>query len=155
MAMIIAAVDKAGVMGRGQRLPWHLPKELAHFKEVTLGHPVVMGRKTFESIGKPLTGRRNIVLTRDTTWSHPGVEVVNAPEAALEWDATDNELQVIGGREVYQLFLPHVTTMMISVVEGLHEGDVYFPTLGSEWRQVSEDKKEGFTVTVWNREDLP
>ncbi len=81
---VVAAVTANGVIGRDNGMPWHLPEDLKHFKELTMGRPMVMGRRTFDSIGRPLPGRRTVVVTRDASWSHPGVEVVTSPAAALE-----------------------------------------------------------------------
>jgi dihydrofolate reductase len=103
-------------------LPWHLPEDLAFFKKTTLGHPVLMGRKTFESIGRPLPKRRNIVLTRDRSWSHPGVEVIHSPDEIPE---TEGNIFVIGGAEIYKMLSSRIAGWLVSHVHDAHEGDTH------------------------------
>ena len=106
---LVAAVAENGVIGNGNRMPWHLPADLKRFKALTLGKPILMGRRTFEAIGKPLPGRRNLVLTRATDLRVPGIEIVHSLEEALAAAADSPELMVIGGAEVYRLFLSRAT----------------------------------------------
>src|SRR5580700_448820 len=105
-----------GVIGRGNRLPWRLPEDLRRFKASTMGKPILMGRKTFESIGHPLAGRLNIVLTRDAHWSATGVAVVHTVEAALAAAGDAGELMVIGGAEIYQLVMPFARRIYLTHV---------------------------------------
>jgi dihydrofolate reductase len=126
VALVVAMADN-GVIGRGGALPWHLPDDLRYFKVVTSGKPVLMGRRTFVSIGKPLPGRRNLVLTRTASASTAGVEYVHSVEQARALAAGAAELCVIGGAEVYALALPLAMRIYLTRVHGVVSGDVYFP----------------------------
>jgi dihydrofolate reductase len=141
---LIVAMGENRVIGGSGHLPWHLPADFKHFKELTMGHPIVMGRKTFESIGKPLPGRTNIVITRDADYRRDGVTVVASPEAAVTGAAAalgSDEMFVIGGAEIYKLFLPQADRIYLTQVHGMFEGDVFFPELGEgEWRLVNEEQ---------------
>jgi dihydrofolate reductase len=137
---LIAAVAANRVIGEAGKLPWRLPDDLARFKRLTIGHAVVMGRKTFESMGKPLAGRRNIVLTRDARLSLPGCEMAHTREEAIAMADSKEELFVIGGASVYELFLPVAQFMYLTHVEGDFHGDVLFPKVRWEqWRVVREE----------------
>ncbi len=134
MSLILTAVvamTPARVIGRDGKLPWHLPEDLAFFKRTTSGHPIVMGRKTYESIGRPLPKRRNIVLTRDSGWSAAGVEVIHSPEAIGSLPGLDGEIFIIGGAEIYAAFMDSLDGLLISHVSEEHPGDTYFPEFGS------------------------
>ncbi len=123
----IVAMTPERVIGRKGSLPWHLPEDLAFFKRTTSGHPVVMGRKTFESIGRPLPKRRNIVLTRDESWTVPGVETIHSPghlDALIPYDET---VFIIGGAEIYAAFLDRLDEILVSWVYENHPGDTLFP----------------------------
>ena len=122
MLIAVVAMDPNRLIGRDGTLPWHLPEDLAFFKKTTLGHPVLMGRKTFESIGRPLPKRRNIVLTRDRSWSHPGVEVIHSPNEIPE---TEGNLFVIGGAEIYKMLSSRIAGWLVSHVHDAHEGDTH------------------------------
>jgi len=136
---LIAALAANLVIGNEGRLPWRLPDDMARFRRLTLGHPVVMGRKTFASLRKPLAGRRNIVLTRDTGSSFPGADSVHSVEEALALAGDDPELFVIGGAAVYEAFLPLARRMYLTHVEGNWRGDSFFPAVRwEEWRVVAE-----------------
>jgi dihydrofolate reductase len=130
---LIAAVARNGVIGRDNQLPWRLPGELKYFKAVTLGKPVVMGRKTFESLGRPLPGRTNIVVTRDRGFAAEGVVIVAGIDAALrEADAIArrdgvDEIMVIGGAEIYRQTLPQADVLYLTEVQADVEGDAFFP----------------------------
>ena len=124
---IIAAMDRNRLIGNKNQLPWHLPADLAHFKSVTMGKPVLMGRKTFESIGRPLPGRKNIIMTRSSTLNIDGVIVVRDVEEAVSKISEEDELMVIGGSSVYELLLPKANRMYLTHVDGEFEGDVWFP----------------------------
>lgn len=149
MISLITAVDKNGLIGDRGKLPWHLPEELAFFKTTTWGTTLVMGRKTFESIGRPLPGRKTIVLTRDAQWHHEGVLVLHDVEPVLSLAEKGEEVMVAGGREVYNLFLPHADFLIQSVVEGDYKGDTYFPPLEDAWCLFNEHEQEGFTVKTY------
>jgi dihydrofolate reductase len=124
------------VIGRGGALPWHLPDDLKYFKVVTFGKPVLMGRRTFESIGKPLPGRRNLILSRAAGGSAPGVEYVRSIEQARELAANAAELCVIGGAEVFALALPLASRIYLTRVHGAVTGDTYFPLRDfAGWRE--------------------
>lgn len=120
----IVAMTPERVIGRDGTLPWHLPEDLAFFKRTTSGHPVVMGRKTYESIGRPLPKRRNLVLTRDPAWRAEGVEVIHSPD---QLPATDGPVFIIGGAEIYAAFLDKLDELLVSRVHESHPGDTRFP----------------------------
>ena len=124
---LVVAMDRNGVIGRDNALPWRLPDEMAHFKRVTLGKPVVMGRRTFESLGKALPGRKNIVVTRQADFAAPGCEVVHSLEEA--WRAADGaeEACVIGGTMLFAETLPAADVLYLTEVEAEVQGDTWFP----------------------------
>ena len=123
----VVAMTTERVIGRDGGLPWHLPEDLAFFKRTTSGHPIVMGRKTYESIGRPLPKRRNIVMTRDRAWSAPGVEVIHRPEDLEKLPDLAGQVFIIGGAEIYAAFLPQLDDLLVSHVYGDHEGDTRLP----------------------------
>ena len=123
-------------------MPWHLPDDLKRFKQLTLGKPIVMGRRTFESIGKPLPGRQNIVLTRDPNYRAIGITVVQGVEAALAAAAGAAEIMVIGGSDVFRLFLPRATRVHLTRVHAEVAGDVRWPALDSTWEAVARERHE-------------
>lgn len=143
MLSIIVAQAKNGVIGQANDLPWHLPDDLLHFKQLTTGKTVIMGRKTLESImariHKPLPNRRNIVLTRDAGYKAEGVEIVVSIEKALSMIDKEQEAFVIGGSQVYKVFLPHTKRIYLTQVKANTDGDSYFPALGAEWHEVSRE----------------
>lgn len=120
-------MDPDRVIGRGGRLPWRLPEDLAFFKRTTTGHPVVMGRTTFESLGRPLPNRRNIVLTRNPEWSAPGIEVIHNPAGLTDLPPSSADVFIIGGAQVYQVFLPRFDELLVTHVRARHAGDTWFP----------------------------
>lgn len=124
MVNIIAAISKNGVIGIDNKLPWHLPADLKHFKELTTGHTVVMGRKTFESIGKPLPSRTNIVLTRDRSFKHDGVLVAHDFNTIYN---LKKEVFIIGGKDIYELFINEAQRLYITRIHATIHGDTYFP----------------------------
>jgi len=140
------------VIGRSGALPWHLPDDLAFFKRVTTGHPVVMGRKTYESIGRPLPRRRNIVLTRDPAWSAPGVEVIQQPAELANLPDLAGRVFIIGGAEIYAAFLPALTDLLVSHLFAEHDGDTHFPEFASRFPH-SEllESHPAFEVRRWWR----
>ncbi|MEI7955856.1 MAG: dihydrofolate reductase [Verrucomicrobiota bacterium] len=123
----IVAMTPQRVIGRDRKLPWHLPEDLAFFKHSTSGHPIVMGRKTYQSLGRPLPKRRNIVLTRDPYWSAAGVEVLHAAADLAELPGLDGQVFIIGGAEIYQAFLPLLDDLLISHLVENYTGDTWFP----------------------------
>ncbi|MBL8519922.1 MAG: type 3 dihydrofolate reductase [Betaproteobacteria bacterium] len=136
---LIAAVAENGVIGQGNSMPWHLPADFAWFKHHTLGHAVVMGRKTFESIGKALPGRRNIVVTRNPAWHAPGCESVPSLARALEVCAGEEEVFVIGGGELYAAALPLAQRLYLTTVASRPAGDTRFPEWAAhEWRAIHD-----------------
>ena len=158
VTLIVAAADN-GVIGRANALPWHLPDDLKRFKQLTLGKPIVMGRKTFESIGKPLPGRQNIVMTRDTNYRRDGVTVVHDVDAAVRAAGDVPEVMVIGGAELFQKFLPVAGRVHLTRVHGDIEGDVRWPELDPrQWRLVDfqphdADERHAWRMTfeVWEK----
>jgi dihydrofolate reductase len=148
----IVAMSPDRVIGRGGALPWHLPEDLAFFKRTTSGHPVVMGRKTFESIGRPLPKRRNIVMTRDKTWSSPGAEVIHRPEDLGKLPGLGTSAFIIGGAEVYAAFLPVLDDLLVSHVFAEHDGETRFPEFEGAF-PVSEllESHDTFEVRRWSR----
>ncbi|MBE9915711.1 dihydrofolate reductase [Paenibacillus donghaensis] len=135
----IWAMDRNRVIGRNNALPWRLPRDMAFFKEQTMGKKMLMGRKTWESFGaKPLPGRTSIVMTRDPGYTAAGAQVIHTLEEALE-HAKEGELMVIGGSEIYRMLLPYVDRLLITKIEESFEGDTYFPEIDeSEWECIQE-----------------
>ena len=148
----IVAMTPSRVIGRGGDLPWHLPEDLKFFKRTTSGHPIVMGRKTYESIGRPLPKRRNIVLTRDPAWSAPGVETITSPEQLNALEDLGDTVFIIGGAEIYQAFMPHLDELLVSHVFAEHEGDTFFPPFDSAFpNSETIERHEDFEVRRWSR----
>jgi dihydrofolate reductase len=137
---MIAAMAKNRVIGQDNDMPWHLPADLQHFKAVTMNKPVIMGRKTFESIGRPLPGRRNIVISRNTDYTAVGVDVVTSPEAAISLLCESDEVMVIGGGNVYQQFLKSADTLYLTFIDLDVAGDTQFPDYeqSANWQVVEE-----------------
>lgn len=144
----IVAHDPNRLIGADGDLPWHLPADLAFFKKTTSGHPIVMGRKTYDSIGRPLPKRQNIVLTRDSNWSAEGVTVVHEPEAvpSLNFEQP-GPVFIIGGAEIYRQFLPLLDELLVTKVKKNHQGDTHFPAYEDQF-QTAETlvEEEDFTV---------
>lgn len=139
----IVAVSDNGVIGQDNRLIWHLPNDLKHFKAITLNKPIVMGRKTYESIGRPLPQRRNIILSSNKKLMIPGCEVMHSIEEILEATKNESELMITGGGEIYRLFMPYVTYLYITYVHVELPGETTFPALNErEWREVSRKKHD-------------
>jgi dihydrofolate reductase len=155
---LIVAVADSGVIGRNNTLPWHLPEDLKRFKRLTLGKPIVMGRKTFESIGKPLPGRHNIVLTREANYQRDGITVVHDADAALRAAGAAGEVMIIGGSDLFRLFLPDAGRVHLTRVHGDIEGDVLWPALDDSWRLVereshASDERHAYAMTfeLWEK----
>ncbi|OHT22264.1 MULTISPECIES: dihydrofolate reductase [Edaphosphingomonas] len=134
----VARADN-GVIGRDGRLPWRLPEDLKRFKAMTMGKPMVMGRKTFESFPKPLPGRRHIVLTRDPAWAADGAEVAHSVDQAIALAGDVEEVAVIGGAEIYALFMPQADRIELTEVHRTVEGDTKMPPLGAGWRVANRE----------------
>ena len=150
IALVVAAAENNAI-GKNNQLLWHLPEDLQYFKRTTMGKPIVMGRKTFESIGRPLPGRLNIVITRQQDWQHDGVKVVHSIDDALRLaeaqsmiDGVD-EVMVIGGAEIYKTALPQADKLYITRVDAEIEGDAFFPEIDSSVWQ--ETNRESFSAS--------
>ncbi|HEX5524642.1 MAG TPA: dihydrofolate reductase [Pedococcus sp.] len=149
---LLAAVGHNRVIGRDGDMPWHLPEDLKHFKHTTMGHPLVMGRKTFESIGRVLPGRRTIVITRQPHWTHAGVEAAHSLPEALSLAGPGDEVFVVGGGEVYAEAMPFAQRMVLTEVAESPEGDTWFPEWDhSQWHEVSREPHAGFEIATYER----
>lgn len=136
---IIVATDSAGGIGIDNRLPWRLPEDLAHFKRLTTGHPIIMGRKTFESIGRALPGRRNIVVSRNPDWRHEGVDTVASLPAAMALVPGQDGF-VIGGAEIYQQALPLCERMIVTEIAKAFDCDAFFPPIDTnQWKETARE----------------
>ena len=136
---LVCAMDNKRLIGRDNQLPWHLPADLAIFKKTTLGKPIVMGRKTFESIGKPLPGRRNIVITMNRRWQAPGCDVVYSLEEAIELSSDSEEIMLIGGATLFEQSIERADKLYLTLIHAEFEGDTWFPAFEqSDWQVASE-----------------
>jgi dihydrofolate reductase len=150
MISIIVAVAENGVIGGDNRLLWHISEDLKHFKAVTTGHPVVMGRKTYESIGRPLPGRQNIVLTRDPSWTAEGVDVIHSVEELKRLPLMDPEVMVIGGAEIFSLMMPLMSRMWVSHISGEYPADTWLPPFEDRFRSANlHEQFEGFDLFLY------
>lgn len=160
ISLIVAAANNNAI-GKNGQMPWHLPGDMKHFKNITWGMPVIMGRKTFESLGKALPGRKNIVITRQTNWNADGAVIVkNLEDALFVAKQTDaKEVFVIGGGEIYRLAFEKTKRIYLTRVKAEPEGDTFFPQLDpKEWRLVNqqdhdadEKNKYAYSFQVWER----
>ena len=140
---LIYARSRNGVIGKDNTMPWHLPEDLAHFKRTTLGAPVIMGRKTWDSVPprfRPLPGRRNIVITRDAAWQAQGAERVGSIADAIAQVAGEPQAWITGGAEIFRLALPRAHVAVVTEIEMDCEGDVYAPQLGDNWHEVARER---------------
>jgi len=143
MISIITAMDENRVIGRANALPWRLPNDLRRFRRLTTGHAVIMGRRNYESIGRPLPERRNIVITRQPGYSAPGCQVVHSLEQALAAAGEDPEIFIIGGAEIYAQALPRAARLYLTLVHAAVAGDVRFPPFDQgEWREIERERHE-------------
>jgi dihydrofolate reductase len=163
---MIWAMAENNVIGRDNKLPWHLPNDLKYFKQLTTGKPVIMGRKTYDSIGRPLPNRTNIIITRDANFSAEGVKVVNSLDEAIELAEAiclvnaQEEVIVMGGAEIYKLCLPRADRLYVTLVHADVEGDAYFPEIDlSHYQEVKREffEKDGpnpydYSFCVFERE---
>lgn len=160
LSLLVAAAEN-NVIGKANKLPWHLPDDLKYFKNLTWAMPILMGRKTFDSIGKPLPGRKSIVITRNSNWQHEGVVVVHSIEDAVAQAAAlgVKEVFVIGGAEIFHSALPNAARIYLTRIHQPFDGDVFFPEIDDkEWILVSErfcekDEKNAYdhTYQLWER----
>ena len=139
VVLVVARGDN-GVIARDGQVPWRIKEDLKRFVAHTMGTAMIMGRKTFESFPQPLKGRRHVVLTRDRDWSAEGAEVAHSVEEALDL-AGDGDLTVIGGAEIFELFMPHATRIELTEVHEDTEGDVSMPYPGAEWVEVAREER--------------
>jgi dihydrofolate reductase len=161
MISLLVAASENNVIGKSNQLPWHLPNDLKYFKNLTWGMPILMGRKTFESIGKPLPGRKSIVITRNADWQHEDVDVVHSIEEAIQKAEGYGvkEVFVIGGAEIFKTSLPTANRIYLTRIHHSFEGDVFFPDISeAEWELTSNryceaDEKNTYhhTYQVWNK----
>lgn len=152
---LVVAMGANRVIGVDGSLPWRLPEDLAHFKQLTLGHPMVMGRTTFESIGRPLPGRTTIVVTRQADWSAGGVEVASSLDDALaRGHELDEDVFLVGGAQVYAEALDRglVDVLVVTRVAQSPDGDTFFPSIDwTAWREVGQVPHEGFSIVTYER----
>ncbi|MFE8702124.1 dihydrofolate reductase [Cytobacillus sp. FJAT-54145] len=143
MISLIWAMDENRVIGKDNKLPWHIPGDLKFFKRVTMGHPVAMGRKTYESIGRTLPGRENIIVTRDSNYSVEGCTTLNSVEELISYSKAqkDEEFFVIGGAEIFKAIFPKADRLYITKIHHTFEGDTFFPEFNlDEWNLVSTEQ---------------
>jgi len=150
--IIIAGMDKNRIIGKGNELPWNIPEDLQNFKKLTAGNTIIMGRKTFQSIGRPLPKRNNIIITRSTE-PVEGVDVCNSIEAALEKGKTyGKDIFIIGGATIYAQALPFTEKMILSHIHGTYQGDIYFPEFNKEdWEIINEEHFPQFDVLTYTK----
>lgn len=144
---LVCALARNRAIGLNNELPWHLPRDLAHFKAITMGHPIIMGRKTFDSIGRPLPGRRNIVVSRQQNWFRDGVEIVDSLDAAITCasevvqDLESREIMLIGGASLYEQAISRAHRLYLTEVHAEVPGDAFFPSFSlDEWREISREE---------------
>ena len=149
---LLAAIGRNLVIGRDGEMPWHLPDDLRHFKATTMGHPMVMGRKTFDSIGRALPGRRTIVVTRQRDWRHADVETAHSLADALALAGPTDEVFVVGGGQLYAEAMPFAQRMVLSEVPDSPEGDTFFPEwVAQDWREIGRAHHDGFDIATYER----
>lgn len=151
--VLVAAVADNGVIGADDSLPWDIPEDLKHFRAVTKGHCVIMGRRTFESIGHPLPYRTNIVVTRNRDWSHEHVFVAHSVEEAITLThGIEGDAMVIGGGQIYAEALPLADEQVLTEVHQSPEGDAHYPDFDrSEWRETKREEHDGYDFVWWER----
>ena len=153
MISLVVACGRNNVIGSGGGIPWHVPADLKQFKSLTMGKPIIMGRKTYQSIGKPLPGRANIVITRDPEFAAEGIQIANSLDAALEQaGALGDEIMIIGGGQIYQAALPIADRIYMTRIELEPQGDVFFPTIvEADWQTtVLEEHAAGGEVPAFS-----
>lgn len=136
----IVAISENAVMGKNNQLPWHLPADLQHFKKITMGKPILMGRKTFDSIGRVLPGRCNVIVTRDEAFQAPGCVVATSIDTALASVSYCDEIFVIGGAALFQQMLPMVDRLYLTIIHHEFDGDTFFPEINlAEWQETERE----------------
>lgn len=158
---IVVATDNNNGIGINNTLPWHLPEDLAHFKRTTSGHAIIMGRKTFDSIGRPLPNRRNIVITRNAAWQHDGVEAVQSLAAAIALVGDDAQAFIIGGAQIYAETLANTDKLIVTKIDHDFECDAFFPAIDPAlWTLVerenhhSEASKLDYAYLTYQRQSM-
>ncbi|WP_457572754.1 dihydrofolate reductase [Desulfolithobacter sp.] len=155
--LLIAAMAANRVIGHNNAIPWDIPEEQARFKEITMGHPLIMGRKTWESIGRPLPGRRNIVVTRNRSYRAPGAETASGLDEALDLCRSDQAARVfvIGGEQLYRLAMPLAQTLILTVLDQPYSGDTSFPHFDEEEFRLVDSvpvaAAQPYTIQTWQR----
>lgn len=159
MISLMVAHDPGLVIGKDNQLPWHIPEDLAYFKKHTVGKGMVMGRNTYESIGRPLPKRRNIIVTRNKDYQAEGTDVVHSIDDAIRLaERVHEEVMVIGGEQIFRSVLPIADRLYITLIHKKFEGDTHFPEYGAEWQLVSESAKQlsgdiPFSYLVFERKE--
>ncbi len=144
--------EKNRVIGKENSMPWHLPADFAWFKRHTLNKPILMGRKTFESIGRPLPLRRNIVITQNTSWQAQGVEVVHSIEQGLQKVSEADEVMIIGGASIYDACLAMADCLYLTFIDAKIEGDAHFPDWGQNWQQIHTERLKADEKNAYDME---
>lgn len=148
---LIVAFDENRLIGKNNELPWRLPADLKFFKNVTMGHSIIMGRKTFESIGKVLPGRTSVIVTRQNNYLAPGCIVVNSLEEAFEKCKNEEQVFVIGGAELFKYALPLATDLYITEIHHEFDGDTWFPEIhDDQWQEISEETFKADEKNLWD-----
>ncbi|GAB2525708.1 dihydrofolate reductase [Paramicrobacterium agarici] len=148
---LVAAMGRNRVIGADGGMPWHLPEDLKHFKKTTLGTTMIMGRRTFDSIGRPLPGRRTIVVTRDAAWQRDGVDTALSLGSALAF-AGDGPISIVGGGQIYAQAMQLADRMELTLIDAEPDGDTLFPEWNSaDWREVSREPHDGFEFVTFER----
>ncbi|MFS0781514.1 dihydrofolate reductase [Bacillus sp. 1P06AnD] len=138
---MIVAMDSDRVIGKNNQMPWRIPRELQYVKSVTMGHPIIMGRKNYESIGRPLPGRKNIIMTRDKNYEAAGCEIVHSKDAVFDLCEGEEEIFIFGGEQIYKLFLKDADRLYITRINHSFGGDTFFPEIKeSDWQETSCEK---------------
>ncbi|HEX2547735.1 MAG TPA: dihydrofolate reductase [Ramlibacter sp.] len=150
---LIYAHARNGVIGKDGILPWHLPEDLAHFKRTTLGAPVIMGRKTWDSLPprfRPLPGRKNVVVTRDANWQAAGAERAGSLDEAIALCQGAETAWITGGAEIFRLSIPHAHLAVVTEIEADYEGDVHAPQLGPDWQEMARERHVSSTGIAYS-----
>ncbi|PIC62979.1 dihydrofolate reductase [Sporosarcina sp. P13] len=161
MISLLVAHDLDRVIGVNNEMPWHIPAELAYFKKLTMGKAIVMGRKTFDSIGRPLPGRLNIIITRNADYQAEGITVVHDLDAAVKLAETyAEEVMIIGGAQIFELALELADRLYITVIDKRYPGDTFFPAYDTGWELTSESEKQvaddqtTYTYQIWDKKEV-
>jgi dihydrofolate reductase len=152
MITLVVALGRNREIGKDNQLLWHMPKDLQHFKDITSGHPIVMGRKTYESIGKPLPNRTNIVVSRKQNWFEEGILIVGSLKEALKFaKKIDDEVMVIGGADIFKQTIEVADKLQVTLVDESFEADTFFPVINEkDWALVAEEKHEKDEKNIFN-----